>query len=184
MQKLEPYQGLFAQNGGFDIPSSWVAGVAVKPTANMDLLADVQQVRYSEVKSVANTLLPNLMQAPLGSEAGAGFGWDDMTTYKFGVQHRVGREWTWRAGYSYGRQPIPSSEVLFNILAPGVEEHHASAGMSKAIGRSQELSLAVTRAFSNRITGPNSLEAPGRQQIGLEMNQWDVQIGYTFRLGR
>jgi len=32
-------------------------------------------------------------------------------------------------------------------------------------------------------TGPNPLEVPGRQQIGLEMNQWDVQVGYTFRLG-
>jgi long-chain fatty acid transport protein len=184
MQKLEPYQGLFAQNGGFDVPSSWVAGIAIKPTPNVDLLADVQQMRYSEVASVANTLLPNLMQAPLGTESGAGFGWQDMTTYKFGVQHRAGPGWTWRAGYSYGRQPIPSSEVLFNILAPGVEERHAAAGFSKAIGRGQELSLAVTRAFSNRVSGTNPLEVADRQQIGLEMNQWDVQIGYAFKLGR
>ena len=183
MQKFEPYKGLFAQGGGFDIPSSWVVGVAVKPTAKVDLLASVQQVRYSEVKSIANMLLPNLMQASLGAETGAGFGWRDMTTYKFGVQQRVGPRWTWRAGYSYGRQPIPSSEVLFNILAPGVEQHHASVGLSKGIGRGQALSLAVTRAFSNRVTGPNPLEVPGRQQIGLEMNQWDVQVGYTFRLG-
>jgi long-chain fatty acid transport protein len=184
MQKFEPYKGLFAQDGSFDVPSSWVLGVAVKPTTNIDLLADVQQVRYSEVKSIANTLLPNLMQAPLGSETGAGFGWQDMTTYKFGVQQRVKSGWTWRAGYSYGKQPIPSSEVLFNILAPGVEEHHATLGLSKAVGHGKEVSLALTRAFSNTVTGPNSLEAPGRQQIGLEMNQWDVQIGYAFRLGR
>jgi long-chain fatty acid transport protein len=184
MQKFEPYKGLFAQDGGFDVPSSWVVGVAVKPTTNVDLVADVQQVRYSEVKSIANTLLPNLMQAPLGSDTGAGFGWQDMTTYKFGVQQRIGTEWAWRAGYSYGRQPIPSAEVLFNILAPGVEEHHATVGLSKTVGRGRAVTLAITRAFSNTVTGPNPLEAPGRQQIGLEMNQWDVQIGYTFRSGR
>jgi long-chain fatty acid transport protein len=184
MRKLEPYKGLFAQDGGFDVPSSWVIGVAVKPTPKLDVVADVQQVRYSEVNAIGNTMLPNLMQAPLGTETGAGFGWSDMTTYKFGVQQRERRGWTWRAGYSYGRQPIPSTEVLFNILAPGVEEHHATAGISKTIGGRQTLSVAVTRAFSNTVTGPNPLEVPGRQQIGLEMNQWDMQIGYAFKLGR
>jgi long-chain fatty acid transport protein len=184
MQKFDPYKGLFAQAGSFDIPSSWVAGVALKPTENIDVLADVQQVRYSEVKSIANALLPNLVQAPLGAEEGAGFGWQNMTIYKFGVQHRVAGGWTWRAGYSYGKQPIPSSEVLFNILAPGVEEQHATFGLTKAVGTGHELSLAVTRAFSKTVTGANPLEAPGSQQIGLEMNQWDVQIGYAHRFGR
>lgn len=184
MQKLEPYQGLFAQNGAFDVPSSWVLGVAVKPTKHLDLLADVQQVRYSEIKSIGNAMLPNLMQSPLGTDAGPGFGWRDMTTYKFGVQHRLATDWAWRAGYSYGKQPIPSSEVLFNILAPGVEEHHATFGVTKAVGRGRTVSVALTRAFSNTVTGPNPLEAPGRQQIGLEMNQWDVQVGYAFKIGR
>lgn len=184
MSKFDKYQGLFAGNGSFDVPSSWVAGVAVTPTANLDLLADVQQVRYSEVTATGNTLMPNLMQSPLGSETGAGFGWNNMTTYKLGVQQRMQRGWTWRAGYSFGRQPIPASEVLFNILAPGVEEHHATVGLTKTVGRARAVSVAVTRAFSNTVTGPNPLEAPGRQQIGLEMNQWDVQIGYTFKLRR
>jgi long-chain fatty acid transport protein len=184
MRKFEPYKGLFAQDGGFDVPSTWVAGVAIKPTPQIDVLADVQQVRYSEVKAIANTLLPNLMQSPLGGDNGAGFGWQDMTTYKFGVQRRVGGSYTWRAGYSYGKQPIPSSEVLFNILAPGVEEHHASFGVTKIVGHGHALSVAVTRAFSNTVTGPNPLEAPGRQQIGLEMNQWDVQVGYSLAFGR
>jgi long-chain fatty acid transport protein len=184
MHRLERYKGLFAESGGFDVPSSWVVGVAVKATTNLDLLADVQQVRYSEVRSTGNKLMPNLMLAPLGSDTGAGFGWQDMTTYKLGVQQRVQPGWTWRAGYSYGRQPIPSTEVLFNILAPGVEEHHATFGLSKTVGRDKTLSLAVTRAFSNTVTGPNPLDVPGRQQIGLEMSQWDVQIGYAFKIGR
>ena len=87
----------------------------------MDIAVDVQQVLYSGVASVGNPLLPNLMQSPLGTDGGAGFGWEDMTTIKGGVQLRAGEGWTWRAGYSYGSQPIPESEVLFNILAPGVD---------------------------------------------------------------
>jgi long-chain fatty acid transport protein len=184
MTKFTSYQGLFAQDGSFDVPSTWVVGVALKPTPDLDVLADVQQVRYSEVKAIGNTLLPNLMQAPLGGDNGAGFGWQDMTTYKFGVQQRVHHGYTWRAGYSYGKQPIPSTQVLFNILAPGVEEHHATFGLSKIVGHGNAVSLAVTRAFSNTVTGPNPLEVPGRQQIALEMNQWDVQVGYSLTFGR
>jgi long-chain fatty acid transport protein len=124
------------------------------------------------------------MQAPLGTDSGAGFGWDDMTTVKGGVQLRAGRGWTWRAGYSYGKQPIPQSEVLFNILAPGVMEQHLSLGFSKAIKATQELSLAVTRALSKKVTGPNPLEVPGLQSIGLQMDQWDLEIGWSFGIRR
>ena len=130
-----------------------MAGIAIKPTENVDVAVDVQQVLYSGVASVANPLLPNLMQSPLGTDGGAGFGWEDMTTIKGGIQLRAGEGWTWRAGYSYGSQPIPDSEVLFNILAPGVEEQHLTFGFSKLINGTQEISFAVMRAFSHAVEG-------------------------------
>jgi len=134
-----------------------VAGIAIKPTGNLDIAVDVQQVLYSDVASVANPLLPNLMQARLGDDGGAGFGWEDMTTLKGGVQLRAGEGWTWRAGYSYGEQPIPESEVLFNLLAPGVVEQHLTFGFSKLVKGSQEISIAITRALSKSVAGPNPL---------------------------
>ena len=42
----------------------------------------------------------------LGGDNGAGFGWDDMTVYKAGHEVEGGEDWTWRFGYSYGKQPI------------------------------------------------------------------------------
>jgi long-chain fatty acid transport protein len=73
MSRFDDYAGLFAQQGGFDIPANWVAGIAIKPTENVDIAVDVQQVLYSGVASVANPLLPNLMQSPLGTDGGAGW---------------------------------------------------------------------------------------------------------------
>ncbi len=181
MGKFDKYAGLFAQGGGFDIPSNWVVGVAVKPNAKLDVAFDVQQVRYSEINAVGDPMLPNLMTASLGSEKGAGFGWHDMTTFKTGLQYRAGGGWTWRGGYSYGNQPIPSSEVLFNILAPGVIAQHATFGVSKGLGQGKTLNVAVTRAFAKSVTGPNPLEVPGRQQITLTMSQWDIEFGYSIK---
>jgi hypothetical protein len=39
----------------------------------------------------------------------------------------------------------------------------------------------VTRALSNSVTGPNPLEAPGRQTISLSMDEWDLEAGVTVR---
>ena len=40
---------------------------------------------YSEINSIANPLLPNLGQSQLGTDDGAGFGWEDMDVSKIGV---------------------------------------------------------------------------------------------------
>ena len=64
MSEFDKYSGLFAEQGDFDIPANWVAGVAIKPMENLDIAIDVQQVLYSGVASIASPLLPNLMQVP------------------------------------------------------------------------------------------------------------------------
>jgi long-chain fatty acid transport protein len=179
MSEFKKYAGLFAEGGDFDVPSNWTVGLGVKPTENLDLAVDVQQMRYSEIASVGNPMLPNLMQAPLGADKGAGFGWRDVTVVKAGLEHRAGSGFAWRAGYSYGEQPIPSSEVLFNILAPGVIEQHATLGFSKTVGDGKWLDVAATRAFDKKVSGPNPLEVPGRQTIELSMDQWVVTVGFS-----
>jgi len=177
MSKFHNYSGLFAEQGSFDIPATWTVGVAYKTTPELTFLFDVQRIMYSGIKSINNPLLPNLQTSQLGSDNGAGFGWKDMTIYKIGVQWMSSKEWTWRAGYSTGTQPIPDSEVLFNILAPGVIQQHASLGVTRAITDKQDFNVAVTRAFSNSVTGPNPLEVPGQQTITLKMEQWQIALG-------
>lgn len=182
MTKFDRYAGLFCDGGAFDIPSNWTAGVALRPDRRIDLLADVQRTHYSEVYAVGHPLLPNLMQVPLGGEGSAGFGWKDITTWKFGAQVHAGRDWIVRGGYSYGDQPIPGSEVLFNILAPGVIRRHASLGFTRAFADGRSLGAALTHAFSNTVSGPNPLEVPGQQRIDLRMDEWEFELGYSWTL--
>jgi long-chain fatty acid transport protein len=184
MGKFDEYAGLYAEQGGFDIPSNWTVGVGIKPSAGTDIAVDVQRINYSEVKSIGNPMLPNLQTALLGTDNGAGFGWRDMTTVKVGVQFRAAQRTTLRAGYSYGQQPVPESEVMFNILAPGVIEQHVTGGLTQAVSQRGALHVAVTRALSNSVTGPNPLEVPNLQQIKLTMSQWDVEVGYTLKFGK
>jgi hypothetical protein len=36
------------------------------------------------------------------------------------------------------------------------------------------------RAFSHSVDGPNPLELPGRQSVELKMNQWEIELGYSW----
>ncbi|MBI5847689.1 MAG: outer membrane protein transport protein [Nitrospirae bacterium] len=179
--KYGKYAGLFAEQGGFDIPANWTIGVAVKPTPALAFLFDVQKIYYSDTNSIGNPMMPNLMTAALGNDGGAGFGWHDMTVYKAGVQWKSSNAWTWRAGYSYGKQPIHSEDVMFNILAPGVIEQHATVGVTRAISKTQDLSFSLMHAFSKTVSGPNPMEVPGMQELRIKMNQWEATLGYTWK---
>ena len=181
MSKLSEYKGLFAADGDFDIPATWTIGLALNVSKELILLADVQEIYYSGIRSINNPLIPNIQKSTLGENHGAGFGWDDITILKLGAQWKSSKDWTWRAGYSIGDQPIPSSEVLFNILAPGVVKQHVTAGVTKAIGSNQELKLALVYALSNDVTGANPLEAPGQQRIKIKMDQWEFSVGYAWK---
>ncbi|MBT8219163.1 MAG: outer membrane protein transport protein [Bacteroidia bacterium] len=205
MGEFEEYAGLFAEEGDFDIPSSWTAGLKYGISEKVNVMLDVKQIFYSEVAAIANPLdvmansptdamgNPNPAFNPLGSDGGWGFGWEDMTIVKFGIEFSPNEDWTFRGGYSYGKQPIPESEVLFNILAPGVIENHIALGFSKGIGSNgQQLHFAFNYALSTTVSGFNPLDfdpvasnpSTGsfvpNQAIDLEMSQLDFEVGITF----
>jgi len=192
MGEFEEYAGLFAEAGDFDIPANWTVGVAGQVTDQLTLAFDVQQILYSGIKSIANPMdlmtnapadqmgNPNPNFQPLGTDEGWGFGWEDVMVYKFGVMYQPLTDWTFMAGYSYGEQPFGESEVMFNILAPAVVQHHITFGVSKLINDSNELTVAFMYAPEGNVVGPNPLDIPNQQTIDLKMSQWQLEIGYAF----
>ena len=179
MSPFSDYAGLFAEQGDFDIPESYNLGLSWDINDSLTTAFEVEQINYSAINSVGNSLLPNLMTAQLGNNQGAGFGWRDMTVYKFGVQWRQNAQWTWRGGVSYGEQPIPSSELLFNIAAPGVQEWHLTTGFSHALSDKNELSFSLLYSPANKVKGTNPLNPS--QTIELEMYQLAFQFAWSHR---
>ena len=87
-------------------------------------------------------------------------------------------KWKWRAGFSTGNQPIPETEMLFNILAPGVIEKHLTFGFSRAVNEKSELSFGLMHGFSKDVSGANPLDPA--QTIELKMHQWEFSLGFNF----
>ena len=190
MSKLKDYSDLFADGGNMDIPADLKVGLTFHPNESFALSFDLENIWYSDIPSVGNPF-SNLFSCPtagaggtdvsycLGGKNGAGFGWEDMTIYKLGAQWSSSNNWTWRAGYSYGQQPIPNTEMVFNILAPGVMEDHATFGFTRELSSGDEFNMSFMYAFKKKVSGPNTLDPT--QTIMLDMKQWEIEFSYGWR---
>jgi long-chain fatty acid transport protein len=175
MTKFEKYSGLFAEQGNFDIPAAISAGIALDATPDLTLMLDYQHIFYGDVKSIAN---PFVMPPNLGADNGAGFGWDDVDVFKVGAEWRANDRWTFRAGYAYSGNPIGSSEVLFNILAPGVVKHHITGGFSYAASENSTFEFAGMFVPDATVSGPDPMSPVGT--IKLHMYQIQLLGGWTY----
>lgn len=188
MSKFDKYKGLFAEEGGFDIPENYGVGIAVKASPTLTAAFDIVEIKYSGVKSVSNpvsglTVLGN----PLGTSNSAGFGWKDMTVYKLGLSYELSKDMTLRAGYNYGKQPVPSSETMFNVLAPGVVEKHLTVGATWAMSKNSELSVSYMHAFNKQVNGASSIPpgAPpgfGGGEANVKMSQDAIGVAYGWKM--
>lgn len=166
MGSFDSYKGLFAEQGGFDIPSHYGLGIAWEPDNKWLVAFDYERINYSDAKSVSN---PSTNQAPLGADNGPGFGWQDINVYRLGVQYRIDPTWAVRAGYNRSDNPILSRDVTLNILAPGVVQDHVTLGFSYTINPTSEISMAYGHAFENEVTG-SSLVFGGSEKIWMSQN--------------
>ena len=190
MSKLGDYSDLFAEQGDFDIPADLKFGVTFHANKDLAFNFDFEYIWFSQVDAVGNSIA-NLFACPslnpsstsfsncLGGDNGAGFGWDNMAVYKVGMAWRAGEDWTWRAGYSYGKQPIPKSEMTFNILAPAVIESHVTAGFTFSRVKNREWNVALMIAPNKSVTGPQSFDPS--QDVTLKMHQWELEVSYGWR---
>lgn len=176
VSKFDKYRGLFAEQGGFNIPANFAGGVALKPTTKLTVFLDVERIQYGQIKSIANS---GSNQALLGSNNGPGFGWNDITAIKTGVAYKVSPKLTVRGGYNHSGQPIPNTETFFNLLAPGVVQNHVTAGATWKLSGSKELNFAYLHAFEGTVNGSSSIPPnAGGGNANLTMHQDSIGVSY------
>ncbi|MDH5263437.1 MAG: outer membrane protein transport protein [Betaproteobacteria bacterium] len=179
MGKFDKYKGLFAEDGGFDMPEHYTLGVAFRPAGGWLVGIDYKRINYSGIPSIAN---PSTNQAPLGSSNGPGFGWQDVDVWKFGAQFQATPELQLRAGYGKTDNPILARDVTFNILAPGVVRDHYTLGFTYALDKSSEISGSYMHAKRNSVSGASFFNAfapgmGGTETIEMYQNALGIAWG-------
>lgn len=198
MSKFRKYDELFAEQGDIDTPPVFGVGLSYKLTDNLTVAMDVSRTLYSEIASISNvgpnspdkcTWVPgydcNSATVPqsefaLGADKGLGFGWKDQTVYKLGIAYKYDPNWTFRAGWNYGKSPIDETDgsILFNIVAPATTQHHLTLGASYQLSDMLEVSMSYMRAFRHKQYGPTYIGSSG--EIGMAQNALGVGIGLSF----
>jgi long-chain fatty acid transport protein len=197
MGDFNKYSDLFAGGGEFDMPAVGTIGAAFRATDQLTFALDVQQIWYGDIDAIANdNLLESkcdlnaafgMPSAPgatydssycLGGSNGAGFGWDDMTIIKFGVQYAVNDQLALRAGYSHGNNPVDGSQVAFNTLAPAVIEDHWTLGATYALRDNYELTFWGMYAPENSVSGPGAFTGTSAPEIS--MSQYELGVNFTW----
>ncbi|MHC0052830.1 OmpP1/FadL family transporter [Actibacterium sp. D379-3] len=180
MEEFDKYSGLFAEQGGFDIPAVATLGAAYTPPTNtrLTLTAEYQRIFYGDIPALANS--GAVLATPLGADDGPGFGWDDMDVIRVGAIWRHSPKLTLRGGVSYATSFTEGDEVLFNTLAPATPQWHASVGASYKLNASWGLTSSYTHAFEAHKNGANQTPGFG-QPISLRMVQDEFAIGMTYK---
>ena len=199
MTRFDKYKNLFAEQGSFDIPEHYAAGLAYKITKKLTVAADIQRIRFSSIRSVGNPgpvdpvdlnpLCPgndglDPKRCNLGGNDGMGFGWKDQTVYKLGMDYQYNAKWNVRAGVNYGKSPIPDDQVLFNMLAPATVEKHITFGASYRPSKNIEWSMNYMHAFEHTITGTTAFtnRAPGQDNAAISMYQDSLGISFGYSM--
>lgn len=199
MSKFDKYKGLFAEQGDFDIPSMITAGFSVQSSPKTTFAVDIARINYTDVKSVSNpnntaTLINRNTGVPdsalvatngLGTNNGAGFGWDDQNIIKLGMKHKWNDRLTLLGGFNHGKAPIDESQTAFNVLATATVETHLTLGLDWKLAKGNNITVQYMHAFDNEIKGDGTSGAAVQVAPGvfanadIEMEQDAIGISYT-----
>ncbi len=201
MTNFDKYRGLFAEQGDFDIPENYGLGITVRPMKNLIVSADILRIMYADIASVGNPG-PSTSNTPYnatnqvngvisipnpvfetGNDQGMGFGWNNQTVYKLGVQYGVNNRWLVRAGYNYGKSPIDNDQLTFNVLAPGLVEHHYSAGFTYRHSDELEITGMYMYVAPNSQSSPTNQNIVGSATANMHQNVFGLSLGWMLEPG-
>lgn len=187
MSEFDDYDELFAEDGDLDIPANFTLGATIKVMQNLKVSFDFQQIQYDDVNSISNPGPVPTQTGPglppggglLGTDDGLGVGWDDINIYRLAAEYAYDSQWIFRAGYAWNDQPIPDSQVLFNILAPATIEKHMTLGFTFTPDKQNEWSFAYMHAFEEEVkSSQTAFGVPG--SIKMHQDSFDVSYSYKF----
>jgi long-chain fatty acid transport protein len=167
-QKLKKYSDVIPYAP--QLPVIATVGSAFHIFEKTDILFDLERLFWRKTSSS-------------GKNPPGGQGWKDTFVFKVGAQHDLTKEVKIRAGYNYGKSPIPKNNVLFSALNEviTVTEHVFSAGGSYTFSPTMSLDFGAGYMFPHKITD-NGAGIAGAAAKGLNVKARGLVLTFGFNL--
>jgi long-chain fatty acid transport protein len=156
----------------FQWPATIKVGAAWQATERLLLVADIKHYRWSDVLDSLKIRFEPDTGGTINIEMYQE--WDDQTVFSIGGEYRLTPRVRLRAGFNYGKDPVP--ENYLQHLAEAITEKHLMLGAGVRVGKRGQFDLAYVHAFEAEETNTNPL-------IGLtsSMSQDSVNLSYSHR---
>jgi long-chain fatty acid transport protein len=168
----------------FEWPAMLGAGVACKPVERLLLAMDLKYIFWSSVMEnftmsfTADKTAENGAFAGLTMDATLFQKWENQAVIALGGAFEATDKLTVRAGYNYGKNPIP--DKYLNALFPAIVENHATFGAGYKITDAVSGDASLAYAFTKNATNPgNGSTIPAVESEHGQLN-WMVMLGYKF----
>ena len=178
MDAFNNYRGVYSEPGSFDIPASANLGMGYALTSTLKLDLGVERVMYSAIAPFTSNALPTRFLVLLGSEIAPAFAWQDLDVYSIGMNWRDPTDSVWSLHYSTREQPLPTSRLLQNALAPYLSSHDIELGFAHAFTENSNFRFSATYAPTEFVLGlPTSFSL----RNGSDGNQIEYEAMWTTR---
>lgn len=148
---------------------------------------DVTWLNWSSVAKEVNARITDNTSAELNELTGdlsttqtlvVPLDWDDQIVLAIGGAVAVTDWLSFRAGYNYGRNPVPTETLL--PTTPAILEHHITGGMSLHVNR-VELSLSVEWNLPSKVKIQNSRANENFNDHEIEISAIFVGLGFGLK---
>jgi len=157
-----------------DVPQVIAGGVALEPTSNLFLAADVKAIFYAGTEGFDKSGFDQ-------TGAVQGFGWSDIMVVAVGAEYSATDRVSLRGGYNFSENPIPEGNSMFNISAPAIVQHHATFGLGLMLNESLQVNAGYYHVFENELTGPVMMPgAPAGSTVSSKMFEDSFQIQFSY----
>lgn len=155
------YAAIYDIDNDFEVPMSLGFGMMFSPTNNLRLGFDFEWINWSKSAENMKLTLKNGQNPNINLLLGQGgtgqpdlvinfpLDWKDSYVFKFGGEYDVNKNFTLRAGYGYGTNPIPSTTII--PIIPAVIVHHISAGTTFNVTDRAQINLAVEYGIKSTV---------------------------------
>jgi long-chain fatty acid transport protein len=188
LQKLDKYKGLIADEGKLDVPANLSVGIGVRPSQDWTIGLDVARIFFRSVHAYGNGVQNSINDpagAPLGSENGTGFHWDNNTIYRGSVAWNATPRLTTRVGIAYGKRPYDDGDAntsSLNLFAPN-PHYQWTAGFTYLAGAKDELHLAYGKYVNSKFSGESAtgpIGIGGTESVTPDVDT--IMLGWSRRL--
>ena len=153
----------------FQWPSFIGAGASWLATPKVQLVMDIKHIQWAEVMESFDMRFENAMGE---LEVSMPQKWKDQTVVSLGGAYQFNEVLLLRAGYNYGKNPVPNSHL--NVLFPAIVEHHYTLGFGYQLDAAQQVNFSYIKGKENVESGASGVRSSHGQ------DNWQLMYSYLF----